>query len=135
MFQKLTSNKSAIEAVMKAADSQPGISHVYRADELVGATNSKDASLRAAALSFVQGRSGDLILSPKPGWMVGPGGTTHGSANPDDQRVPIIFYGSGIKPGKYDDAASPADIAPTLAEISGVTLSHAQGTALRSAHN
>jgi len=135
MFQKLTSNKSAIEAVMKAADSQPGISQVFRADELIGATTAKDAGLRAAALSFVQGRSGDLIVSPKPGWMVGAGGTTHGSANPDDQRVPIIFYGSGIKPGKYDDPASPADIAPTLAEISGVTLSHAQGTALRSIHN
>jgi phosphoglycerol transferase MdoB-like AlkP superfamily enzyme len=67
--------------------------------------------------------------------MIGASGTTHGSANPDDQRVPIIFYGSGIKPGKYEDAASPADIAPTLADISGVTLSHAQGTALRSARN
>jgi predicted AlkP superfamily pyrophosphatase or phosphodiesterase len=135
MFQKLTSNKSAIEAVLKAADSQPGIAHVYRADELPNATTAKDASLRAAALSFVAGRSGDLILAPKPGWMIGANGTTHGSANPDDQRVPILFYGTGIKPGKYEDVASPADIAPTLADISGITLSHAQGTALRSARN
>jgi hypothetical protein len=27
-------------------------------------------------------------------------GDDHGSANPDDQRVPIFFYGSGIKPGE-----------------------------------
>src|SRR5262249_20194183 len=126
MFQKLTSNKSAIEAVLKAADSQPGIAHVYRADELTNATTAKDGSLRAAALSVVAGRSGDLILAPKPGWMIGANGTTHGSANPDDQRIPILFFGAGIKPGKYEDAASPADIAPTLADISGITLSHAQ---------
>jgi arylsulfatase A-like enzyme len=135
MFQKLTSSKSAIEATMKAADGQPGIAHVFRADELANATNSKDANVRAAALSYVAGRSGDLILSPKPGWMIGPTGTTHGSANPDDQRVPIVLYGSGIKPGKYEDAVSPADIAPTLADVTGITLSHAQGTILRSARN
>jgi arylsulfatase A-like enzyme len=135
MFQKLTSDRSAIEAVMKAADSQPGIARVYRADELVGSTTSKDANLRAAALSYVPGRSGDLLLAPKPGWMIGASGTTHGSANPDDQRVPILFYGSGIKPGKYEGAVTPADIAPTLADIAGITLSHAQGTVLRSARN
>jgi predicted AlkP superfamily pyrophosphatase or phosphodiesterase len=135
MFQKLTSNKSAIEAVLKAADGQPGIEKVYRGDQLTGATNTKDTDVRAAALSFYPGRSGDLIIAPKPGWMIGANGTTHGSANPDDQRVPIVFYGGGIKPGKYEDTASPADIAPTLAEISGITLSHAQGTVLRSARN
>jgi predicted AlkP superfamily pyrophosphatase or phosphodiesterase len=135
MFQKLTSNKSAIEGVLKAANGQPGIAHVYRADELSGATSAKDVNLRAAALSFVPGRSGDLILAPKAGWMIGSTGTTHGSANPDDQRVPIIFYGSGIKPGRYEDAASPADIVPTLADIAGIRLAHAQGTALRSARN
>ena len=135
MFEKLTANKSAIEGVIKAADTQPGISHVYRADELKDATSAKDAGLRAAALSFAAGRSGDLILSPKPGWMIGANGTTHGSANPDDQRVPILLYGLGVKPGKYDDAASPADIAPTLGDICGITLPHAQGTILRSARN
>jgi len=135
MFQKLTSAKEAIEAVLKAANAQPGIAHAYRADTLIAGAMSKDASLRAAALSYAPGRSGDLILAPKPGWMIGASGTTHGSSNADDQRVPILFYGNGIKPGKYDDAASPADIAPTLADISGITLSHAQGTVLKSARN
>lgn len=135
MFQKLTSSKSAIEAVVKAADSQPGIASVFRADELSGLLKAKAPNVRAAALSYVPGRSGDLILAPKAGWMIGATGTTHGSANPDDQRVPILLYGSGIKPGKYDDVASPADIAPTLADITGITLSHAQGTILRSARN
>jgi hypothetical protein len=135
VFEKLTKNASAMNAVMKAAASEPGIARVFRSDELQDATTAKDALLRAAALSYAPGRSGDLILEPKPGWMVGATGTTHGSANPDDQRVPIILFGEGIKPGKYEDAATPADIVPTLADICGITLSHAQGTVLRSARN
>ena len=49
-------------------------------------------------------------------------GTTHGSANLDDQRVPVLFLGAGIKPGKYQEPATPADVAPTLAVISGLTM-------------
>ena len=54
----------------------------------------------AAALSYVPGRSGDLADRPQA-WMDDRRiGDDHGSANPDDQRVPIFFYGSGIKPGE-----------------------------------
>ena len=38
--------------------------------------------------------------------------------------------GRGIKPGRYDQAATPADIAPTLGALSGVTLPRAEGRAL-----
>jgi phosphoglycerol transferase MdoB-like AlkP superfamily enzyme len=62
--------------------------------------------------------------------MFSTSGTTHGSASADDQRVPVVLYGFGVKPGHYDDAATPADIAPTLAELSGVTLPRAEGHAL-----
>jgi arylsulfatase A-like enzyme len=83
--------------------------------------------LRAAALSYFPGRSGDLIVVPKPGWIFAPRGATHGSTSADDQRVPILFMGRGIKPGRYDEPATPADIAPTLAALCGMTLSHADG--------
>ena len=54
--------------------------------------------------------------------MLSAAGTTHGSANPDDQRVPLLFYGHGIKPGIYQDEATPADLTPTLAALSGLTM-------------
>ena len=54
--------------------------------------------------------------------LVSATGTTHGSANGDDQRVPILFLGHGIKPGKYQQAASPADLAPTLAGLCGFSM-------------
>ena len=49
-------------------------------------------------------------------------GTTHGSATPDDQRVPLLFLGAGIKPGTYQDDATPADLTPTLAAIAGLSM-------------
>jgi predicted AlkP superfamily pyrophosphatase or phosphodiesterase len=132
-YEALAQNESAMQAVMKVISEQPGIMRVFRSDELRNAGNDHDALKRAAALSYVPGRSGDLILALKPGWMFSAAGTTHGTANPDDQRVPILFYGAGIKAGSYDDEATPADIAPTLAALVGVSLPSATGRALGSA--
>jgi phosphoglycerol transferase MdoB-like AlkP superfamily enzyme len=50
--------------------------------------------------------------------------------NPYDQRVPILLYGAGIKAGKRTEAATPADIAPTLAAIVGVTMGSVDGKVL-----
>lgn len=136
MFEKLKKTPSGIEAVLRAATARPGVQRVFRGDELVSASRSSDSLTRAAALSFVKERSGDLVLAPSPGWLSSnAAGTTHGSANPDDRRVPIILFGNGIKPGKYPAAASPADIAPTLAALCGITLSRADGSILKAALN
>jgi hypothetical protein len=43
--------------------------------------------------------------------------------------VPLMFLGVGIKPGRYQDAATPADLAPTLAAIAGLSMK-AEGHAL-----
>jgi hypothetical protein len=44
----------------------------------------------------------------------------HGSAQPDDQRVPIAFLGPGIRAAEYPDTVSTTDIAPTLAVLLGL---------------
>ena len=93
----------------------------------------KQGLLRAAALSYVEGRSGDLIIAPKHGWMFFATGATHGTASEDDQRVPIILFGAGIKHGAFSTAATPADIAPTLAALCGITLPKAEGHPLQDA--
>jgi len=119
VYQKIGKSRELMDAVIAAIMARPGIQRVFRSEEIRGATKSKDPLLRAAALSYYPGRSGDLIVATKPGWMVSAAGTTHGSAAADDQRVPLMFVGHGIKPGKYDEAATPADLAPTLAAIVG----------------
>jgi hypothetical protein len=82
-------------------------------------------------LGFVSGRSGDLIIVPKRGWIVSATGTTHGSASADDQRVPIFFMGRGIRPSEYSLPVTPADIAPTLAGLCGVTMANTEGHSLQ----
>jgi arylsulfatase A-like enzyme len=119
VYQKIAKSRELMDAVIAAIMARPGIQRVFRSEEVRGASKSKDPLLRAAALSYFPGRSGDLIVATKPGWMVSAGGTTHGSANPDDQRVPVMFLGHGVKPGKYEEPATPADLAPTLAAIVG----------------
>jgi phosphopentomutase len=91
-----------------------------------------------ALLSYYPGRSGDFIVMPKPYWFfvaadgtAQPGSaTTHGTMYGYDQKVPIILFGKGVKPGEYARVVTPADIAPTLAYLCGVTLAHADGEVL-----
>jgi len=131
MYDKVKASPSTLAAVVAALSTQPGVRRVFTSEQLAGAATSKDPELRAAILSYVPGRSGDLVISPKEGWMVSSSGTTHGSANPEDQRVPLVLFGAGIKPGRYATPASPADIAPTLATLAGVKLPAAEGAVLK----
>ena len=61
-------------------------------------------------------RGGDLVLLPKPYIVPGAGktGTTHGSGYTYDTHVPILFYGSAFKPGRYAIPCGITDIVPTL---------------------
>jgi predicted AlkP superfamily pyrophosphatase or phosphodiesterase len=127
VYARLRADPKLLAAIMRSIAAAPGVLRVFRSDELATAATASDLDLRAAALSYFAGRSGDLVVSLKAGWMVGNVATTHGSGNPDDQRVPVVFAGPWFQPGRYDDEVTPADIAPTLAHISGVTLPRAEG--------
>ena len=59
---------------------------------------------------------------------------THGSPYDYDARVPIIFWGAGIAPGRRSEQARVVDIAPTLANVLGVKpLERLDGVVLKSA--
>lgn len=133
VYDRLRASKPAMDGVLQTLRDLPGIARVFKAEELRDPAAAQDDVQRAAALSYFPGRSGDVILVPKPGWMFSPNGTTHGTASADDQHVPLVFLGAGIKPGKYDDAATPADLAPTLAALCGVKLGRVDGHALAAA--
>jgi predicted AlkP superfamily pyrophosphatase or phosphodiesterase len=45
---------------------------------------------------------------------------SHGSSYDHDSRVPIVFYGAGVQPGRYAEFVRTVDIAPTLAALAGV---------------
>jgi predicted AlkP superfamily pyrophosphatase or phosphodiesterase len=127
VYAKIEKTKDLMDKVISAIEARPGVQRAFRSEHVRDGLTSSDPLLRAAALSYVKGQSGDLIFATKPGWMISAAGTTHGSATPDDQRVPILFLGHGIKPGVYQVPASPADLAPTLAAIAGISMSNAEG--------
>ncbi len=133
VYDQFRRRPGTLQAIVSAMATVPGVQKVFTADEVANAAKASDPLLRAAALSYVKGRSGDLILALKPGWVFSGAGTTHGSANAEDQRVPLVMFGRGIKAGRYDAPASPADLAPTLAAVAGVALPTAEGRTLTEA--
>ena len=75
---------------------------------------------------FYPQRSGDVIivfgpyanLFDPPDDPMDPSATaTHGSPYGYDTHVPLIIMGRGFRPGRYVQAATPADLAPTLANV------------------
>jgi predicted AlkP superfamily pyrophosphatase or phosphodiesterase len=133
VYERLRASPALLEAVLRSIASAPGVGHVFRGDDLRGARAATEPWRRAAALSYVEGRSGDLVLASKPGWIGSNEAASHGTASTDDQNVPMLFMGHGIKAGRYDQPATPADIAPTLAAICGIAMPQAEGRVLRAA--
>ena len=141
VYAKLLADPAARRAVKETIHGVAGASRVYGSEEFADARGSDDPMKRAIALSFYPGRSGDIMVLPKPYWLfvtnpaslAAGSATTHGTLYGYDQHVPVILMGYGIKPGEYFSEATPADIAPTLALLSGITLAHADGRVLAEA--
>jgi predicted AlkP superfamily pyrophosphatase or phosphodiesterase len=130
VYRRLVENPKALDAAMAVVRQTPGVWRVYRKETLLGGDNDLDPIVRAAARSYFDGRSGDLVLLPRAYWITSSSTTTHGTGHRYDTRVPVILFGHGIRPGQYLQPASPIDIAPTLAFLSSVTLSDPMGRVL-----
>lgn len=130
-LKRMKKDPAVTAAVLNALRAMAGIAQAYTAAEIAapGARSSSDPIKRAAALNYFPGRSGDLIVAPKENWIMSTSATTHGTLYPYDQRVPLIFFGPGVKPQRLDDAASPADVAPSLASLVGIPFRTADGRA------
>lgn len=133
VFDKLRADEKVMKEVLDTIGAVPGIARVLRSDHLMDPEASDDPVVRAARLSQFPGRSGDLILVPKAYWLMSTGTTTHGTYYGYDQHVPVVLYGAGVRPGRYWGAASPADIAPTLAALVGITMARTDGHVLSEA--
>jgi hypothetical protein len=140
-YDKLKTDPAAMRAVLDAVRSVAGIAGVYRAEELQGRPAEQDPIRMAEANGYFEGRSGDLFFVPKPYWLVTPRladkkreyGTGHGTPYNYDQHVPVLLMGWGIEHGEYFAPTTPADIAPTLATLCGVTLATRDGRVLAEA--
>jgi predicted AlkP superfamily pyrophosphatase or phosphodiesterase len=109
--------------VIAAALTVPGVARCFSRTQLLrGAASITDPIERRVLHGFYPARSGDVVIIPEPFKYLGDSITaTHGSAYSYDTHVPTILMGTGINPGRYFEAASPADIAPTLSALLRIT--------------
>jgi hypothetical protein len=135
IYDRLKNDLETLHAVTTAVAALPGVTRVLTSEEIStpAARTSTDPQVRAAALSYYPGRSGDLILLVKENWIMTAAGTTHGSMHDYDRRVPLVLYGAGIRPGVHQEAATPADLAVTVATLVGVQLPAPDGHVLAGA--
>ena len=141
VYEKLKHDDKAMREVTVAALAQPGVAEVYRAEQIQNRPATKSPTRSAMANSYFPGRSGDLFIVPKPYWLLDstPAGKTrsygtgHGVPYNYDQHVPVLFMGFGVHHGEYLEPVTPADIAPTLASLCGITLATRDGHILAQA--
>lgn len=116
-------NNEEIERVAcGAVMTVPGVSRCFTRTQFErNAISSSDTIARRVLHGFYPRRSGDVMIVYEPFKYLGDTiPATHGSPYTYDTHVPLFIMGSGIAPGRYLQAATPADIAPTLATILGV---------------
>ncbi len=123
-IDKLKYRQPDVEAVAaKICRQIPGIASVFTAFQFFSNQVPLSPYAEAAKKNYYWGRSGELYIVPKSGYIFGsePSGTSHGSTHMYDSQVPLIIAGPGVKSGIYSQSASPNDIAPTISAILNIT--------------
>jgi predicted AlkP superfamily pyrophosphatase or phosphodiesterase len=141
IYERLKADPAAMKAVLAAGNSQPGVAAIYTAEDVQGPPATSNPMQKAFAVGYFAGRSGDLFIAPKAYWLMDTTpagqprgeGTGHGTPYNYDQHVPVLLMGWGIRSGNYYRDVTPADIAPTFAQLCGITLSSRDGKVLSEA--
>ena len=140
-YEKLKQDAPARKALTEVVEKTPGVADLFWAEELRSGAKNLSGVRVAAELSYFPGRSGDLFVLQQPYWLTDTSaegakrhtGAGHGTPYYYDQRVPILLLGFGVKPGEYFESVTPADIAPTFAALTGITLATHDGRVLSEA--
>jgi predicted AlkP superfamily pyrophosphatase or phosphodiesterase len=103
-----------------AADAIRALPHVFRVTtrtQLINGEISADSVGVRIRNGFNQARSGNVVVTLDPYWMVSRSGTTHGAPFDYDNHVPVLFLGPQVHAGRYYANIMVNDIAPTLATM------------------
>lgn len=85
-------------------------------------------NIKETALNgYVAKRGGEILLILNPNWIdtESKTGTTHGTWNPYDTHIPLLWYGWGIQPGRTTKLLHMTDIAATLATLLHIQMPNA----------
>ena len=103
---------------IKFLKKQDGVSFVVDMEK-ASVASIPDALKTKIINGYNRERSGAIQIILKPGLFSGYSktGTTHGSWNPYDTHIPLVFMGWGVKHGSTNRLTTMSDIAPTLAAL------------------
>lgn len=123
------------EAQESVADELVKETGIYAAVTKAGFhTIANDEVARRVRNNYHPERAGDIYIVQDPYWFnfdPGPVAVMHGSPWRYDTHVPVIFAGPGVQAGTVHRQIQPADVAPTLAALLGMSPpGSAQGTVL-----
>lgn len=105
------------QAVINYLLRQPYVSNAFETEKISIA--SIPEPIKTMAINgYNQKRSGDIHFVLKPGFFDrGNTGATHGSWNPYDTHIPLVWFGWNIKHGTTNRETYMTDIAPTIAAM------------------
>lgn len=109
---------SALAATIAA---RPGVRRVYTPATLAAASP-RDIDAMRWRRQIPPGFSWLVAVSVEPHWLLASGhsSTSHGTTNPDDVLVPILFRIPGRPAARVERTVRTIDIAPTLAAVLGI---------------
>jgi Type I phosphodiesterase / nucleotide pyrophosphatase len=101
---------------------QNGVQGVYTRSQLLAGVAEEDVVGQFVRQSFHPERSGDVRIIEKPYHLLTTRltGTNHGTAHAYDTHVPLLVYGSGVRPGVRREAITPQAAAVILAKALGI---------------
>ena len=115
------SGDSVLKVFANAAKQVPGVARVDRMTDVREADFGADPVARRWSHQIPENSGVDLVITlTKYSYWSSTITATHGSPYDMDASVPIVFYGAGVKPGRYTLFARTVDMAPTLAVLVGV---------------
>lgn len=101
------------------ARAEAGVARVQRFKDIL-ADSARDPIARRWTHQFPANVNVEMLITLTPFSTWGGNVASHGSPYDYDSRVPMIFSGFGIQPGKHTEFVRTVDIAPTLAALVGV---------------
>ncbi len=107
------------QTIINWLEQQPAVAYTLDMENLW--SNTVPEPIKTMAVNgYHKNRSGSIQIIPAAGWYGGNGhktGTTHGTWNPYDTHIPLIWFGWNIKRGESNEQVHMTDIAPTLASL------------------
>ena len=107
------------QSVMQWFDKKPEVAYVIDMEDM-NKTPLPEPLKSMAINGYNRKRSGDIQIILNAGWYDNQGkqtGTTHGTWNPYDSHIPLLWYGWRIPKGASNSPVNMTDITATLAAL------------------